>query len=39
LVYDLELAGVSIIKAYRNEYSEFLREKTFEQLLKTLKNK
>ncbi len=39
LVYDVQIAGVSIMRTYRDEYTEFLRSKSFEQLLKTLKSK
>ncbi len=37
LIYDVDLLGVSLIKTYYNNYSEFLREKSFAQLLETLK--
>ena len=36
LVYDVNLAGVSIIQTYRKQFKEFLKTKSFKQLLKSL---
>ena len=35
-IYDVRLAGVSIIQTYRKQFSEFLKTKSFQQLLKSL---
>lgn len=35
-IYDVNLAGVSIIQTYRKQFKAFLRTKSFEQLLKSL---
>ena len=35
-VYDIRLMGVSIIQTYRKQFSEFLKTKSFSQLLKSL---
>ncbi|HIQ28349.1 MAG TPA: ABC transporter substrate-binding protein [Sulfurovum sp.] len=35
-IYDVHLAGVSIIQTYRKQFSEFLKTKSFKQLLKSL---
>ncbi len=39
LIYDVDLIGVSIIQTYKKQFSSFLKEKTFSQLLENLKNK
>lgn len=36
LIYDVHLSGVSIIQAYRKQFSDFLQTKSFNQLLKSL---
>jgi len=36
LIYDVKLEGVSIIQTYRKQFAEFLKTKTFNQLLNTL---
>ena len=36
LVYDVEITGVSIIQTYRKQFSEFLKTKTFSELLNSL---
>ena len=38
-VYDFEIEGVSIVKSYGSQYSEFLREGSFEQLLAKMRDK
>ena len=38
-IYDVEVTGVSIIKTYRNQFSEFLSTKKFKDLLKELNKK
>ena len=35
-IYDVNLAGVSIIQTYRKQFSAFLKTKPFKQLLKSL---
>jgi len=35
-IYDVRLIGVSIIQTYRKQFSEFLKTKSFNQLLKSL---
>ena len=35
-VYDVNMFGVSIIQTYRKQFSEFLKTKSFNQLLKSL---
>ncbi|MEA3456335.1 MAG: ABC transporter substrate-binding protein [Campylobacterota bacterium] len=35
-IYDVNLVGVSIIQTYRKQFSEFLKTKSFNQLLKSL---
>ena len=35
-IYDVSLAGVSIIQTYRRQFSEFLKTKSFKQLLNSL---
>jgi len=35
-IYDVNLVGVSIIQTYRKQFSEFLKTKSFDQLLKSL---
>ncbi len=35
-IYDIKLAGVSIIQTYRKQFKDFLKTKSFDQLLKTL---
>ncbi|MEA1879899.1 MAG: ABC transporter substrate-binding protein [Campylobacterota bacterium] len=35
-IYDVRLAGVSIIQTYRKQFSAYLKTKTFESLLKSL---
>lgn len=36
-IYDVRLAGVSIIQTYRKQFKAFLKTKTFQQLLNSLK--
>ena len=36
LIYDVNLVGVSIVQTYRKQFSEFLKTKSFSQLLKSL---
>lgn len=36
LIYDMDIIGVSIIQTYRKQFSGFLKEKSFDELLKTL---
>ncbi len=38
-IYDVSLAGVSIIQTYRQQFSGFLKDKTFDELVNNLKNK
>ena len=38
-VYDFEIEGVSIRKSYGAQYADFLREKSFDELLKTMGDK
>ena len=35
-IYDVNLAGVSIIQTYRKQFAAFLKTKSFQQLLKSL---
>lgn len=35
-IYDVRLVGVSIIQTYRKQFSDFLKTKSFNQLLKSL---
>lgn len=35
-IYDVRLIGVSLIQTYRKQFSEFLKTKSFNQLLKSL---
>ena len=35
-IYDVELVGVSILQTYRKQFSEFLKTKTVNQLIKSL---
>jgi len=35
-IYDVNLVGVSIVQTYRKQFSEFLKTKSFSQLLKSL---
>ncbi len=35
-IYDVNLAGVSIVQTYRKQFKAFLKTKTFKQLLNTL---
>lgn len=37
LIYDVDLVGVSIIQTYRKQFSGLLKEKTFDEMLLTLK--
>jgi len=37
LIYDLEIANVSVLKSYRAQFSSFLTENSFEELLIKLK--
>ena len=37
LIYDVDLIGVSIIQTYRKQFSGLLKEKTFDEMLVTLK--
>lgn len=36
-IYDVDLIGVSIIQTYRKQFSGLLKEKTFDEMLETLK--
>ncbi len=38
-IYDIDLMGVSVIKTYRKQFASFLKDKNFQDLLETLKNK
>lgn len=38
-IYDFEIEGVSIVKSYGSQYDEFLREGSFDELLKKMKDK
>lgn len=38
-IYDVDLLGVSIIQTYRKQFSGFLKEKSFDELLVHLKTK
>lgn len=35
-IYDVELVGVSIVQTYRKQFSEFLKNNTISELIKTL---
>lgn len=35
-IYDVKLAGVSVIQTYRKQFKDFLKTKSFKQLLNTL---
>ena len=35
-IYDVDIIGVSIIQTYRKQFAGFLKDKSFEELLKTL---
>jgi len=35
-IYDVHLAGVSIVQTYRKQFASFLKTKSFQQLLKSL---
>jgi phospholipid transport system substrate-binding protein len=35
-IYDVKLAGISIIQTYRKQFAAFLKTKSFEELLKSL---
>lgn len=35
-IYDVDIIGVSIIQTYRQQFSGFLKDKSFDELLKTL---
>lgn len=37
-IYDLEIAGVSVVQSYRSQFDQVLSNGTFEDLLKELKN-
>lgn len=39
LIYDVDLLGVSLIQTYRHQFSGFLKEKSFDELLVHLKTK
>ena len=39
LIYDIDLMGVSVIQTYRRQFTSFLQDKHFQDLLNTLKNK
>lgn len=39
LIYDVNLLGVSIIQTFRQQYSGFLKDKTFEDLVQYLSDK
>lgn len=39
LIYDVDLLGVSIIQTYRKQFSGFLQDKSFEELLTFLNSK
>lgn len=39
LIYDVDLIGVSIIQTYRKQFSGYLKEKSFDELLIHLKTK
>ena len=36
LIYDVEITGVSIIQTYRKQFAEFLKTKSFDELLASL---
>ncbi|MBU2510343.1 ABC transporter substrate-binding protein [bacterium] len=38
LVYDIEILGVSIVQTYRSQFSGFLKDKSFDDLLENLKS-
>jgi len=37
LIYDISIVGVSFLQSYRAQYSSYLKEHSFEELLETLK--
>ena len=39
LIYDISIVGVSFLQSYRVQYSSYLKEHTFEELLEKLKTK
>jgi phospholipid transport system substrate-binding protein len=39
LIYDVDLLGVSIIQTYRKQFSVFLKDKTFDELVTFLRDK
>ena len=38
LIYDVEIDGVSIIQSHRNQHREFLKTKSFNELIQSLEN-
>ena len=36
LIYDVDLVGVSIVQTYRKQFQEYLKTKSFKQLLQSL---
>ncbi|MFT7824402.1 MAG: ABC transporter substrate-binding protein [Sulfurimonas sp.] len=36
LIYDINISGVSMIQSYRKQFSEFLKTKSFDQLIRSL---
>ncbi|MEA3372262.1 MAG: ABC transporter substrate-binding protein [Campylobacterota bacterium] len=38
LIYDVEVVGVSFLQSYRSQYASFLKEHSFDELLKKLEN-
>lgn len=36
LIYDLDIAGVSLVKSYRSQFNEILTKSSFEELIKKL---
>lgn len=38
LIYDVEIDGVSIIQSHRNQHREFLKTKSFNELVQSLQN-
>lgn len=36
MIYDVDLAGVSIVQSYRKQFNDFLKTKSFNQLLNSL---
>jgi phospholipid transport system substrate-binding protein len=39
LVYDVDIDGVSIVKTYRQQYSEYLEDKSVDDLMRTMREK